>query len=490
MNTINTFADWWLTRTPFQKMREPTNVLNFQLLAESLPQIVWVANAHGAVEYYNRRFKDITGISGLQFSWKYIIHPEDRKKTIRAWSTAVKHGSVYEIEHRIKKTDGTFRWFLSRGIPFKNGKGQVMKWFGTATDIHEQKLSEVRLKELTSQLTSIVEGTSDAIAIKDVFGNYLLANRQTARILGVKAGEIVGKRDRDFFPEATANQIMKNDKKAILSKKSMMFDETLSLGGEMQTYLATKTPLKDEQGKIRGLVVISRDITERKLIEAQKDDFVSIASHELKTPVTSIKAYVQILKRRFRQSDDGKSFQLIKKVEDQVDKVTHLISDLLDVTRLENKSSILQKTTFAYPDLVKEVVHELQTSFEQREYEVRLIKRCRVFADRERLRRVLINLVVNAIKYSPSDKPITIWVSTKAGNVHTSVQDRGLGIQGDKLEKVFERFYRIVSKKRETYSGFGLGLYICKQIVNQHKGHIWVNSVVGKGSTFTFTLPI
>jgi PAS domain S-box-containing protein len=142
----------------------------YQLLAESMPQIVWTANATGEVDYYNQRFADYTGLpvyKGHNWGWKPVIHAEDRKKTLSAWRRAVKRGSLYEMEHRIQRADGAFRWWLSRGVPYKDHTGKVIKWFGTATDIHEQKLNEARLNELSSQLMSIVEGTDDAIAIKE-----------------------------------------------------------------------------------------------------------------------------------------------------------------------------------------------------------------------------------------------------------------------------------------------------------------------------------
>jgi PAS domain S-box-containing protein len=328
------------------------------------------------------------------------------------------------------------------------------------------------------------------LLLKNTFGHYLLVNHQVARIFNTKAEQIIGKDDRDFFPPEIASTIMKNDALVIEQKKGMVFDETILSKGKKSTYLATKTPLKSESGKVTGIVVISRDITERKKLEAQKDDFIGVASHELKTPVTSIKAYIQLLRRRFDKQGDNASAELIAKVDTQLEKLSHLITDLLDVSRLEKRASLLDKSTFSYPEMIKEVVGELRLAHPHRLIELEMIKRCRIHADKVRLARVLSNIVGNALKYSPESRTVTVTVRIEKGMVVTAVEDHGLGIHEDKLDQIFDRFYRITSKQRETYPGLGLGLYISKQIINLHGGSIWATSSPGKGSVFTFTLPL
>ncbi len=231
------------------------------------------------------------------------------------------------------------------------------------------------------------------------------------------------------------------------------------------------------------------DITDRKKLERQKDEFIAVATHELKTPVTSIKAYAQILRNRFEKGGDLHSSGLLGKMDAQLNKLIVLISDLLDVTKIEGGKLSLSQEKFDINILVKELVEELQRTTERHALLIEGEISRLVTADRDRTGQVLTNLISNAIKYSPHSKKIIIKINEDHDHIKIAVRDFGVGIPEDKQDKVFEQFYRVSGPKEDTYPGLGLGLYISSEIIKRQGGRIWVESTVGKGSTFYFTLP-
>jgi signal transduction histidine kinase/PAS domain-containing protein len=230
-----------------------------------------------------------------------------------------------------------------------------------------------------------------------------------------------------------------------------------------------------------------KEIEVRKKLEEQKDVFIGVASHELKTPVTSVKAYVQILNRRFKKIGDVRSSELVMKMDTQLNKLTKLIGDLLDVTKIQNGKLQFQEEVFDFNALTVEIVEEMQRTTEKHEIVTELSQPQMVYGDRDRIGQVMINLLSNAIKYSPQAAKIIVKTVLKNDTVILSVQDFGVGIPEKKKDQVFERFFR-VNDDQEIFSGLGLGLYISAEIVERHKGTIWVESEKGYGSTFSFSL--
>ena len=256
-------------------------------------------------------------------------------------------------------------------------------------------------------------------------------------------------------------------------------------------------PSCNAEGEVDGILVHAVDVTEsvraRERIEAlsrQKDEFIGIASHELKTPVTSIKAYAQLLERRFKQSGDARSAELLHKMDVQLNKLTDLIGDLLDVTRIESGKLQLHKTSFDLNELIAEIVEETQRTTTTHHIHLERSSPITLFADRDRIGQVLTNLLTNAIKYSPQAETVIVRTVCDGQEVITSVQDFGIGIAREKQEHIFERFFRVEGESRMTYPGLGLGLYISAEFVKRHQGSMHVESEEGKGTTISFSLPV
>jgi len=232
-----------------------------------------------------------------------------------------------------------------------------------------------------------------------------------------------------------------------------------------------------------------QDITERKHLERQKDEFISIISHELKTPITSLKAYSQIVEKRLTNYADSTSIGMIHKMGDHVNKLTVLIQDLLDVTRIENNKLTLRITRFTFNELANDIIDELNRIYPKHTIEIIESGTVILQQDREKTEQVLRNLLTNALKYSPDTEKVIISISENEEILICSVQDFGIGISPEHQQHVFERFYQAREKNANLFPGLGLGLYICQQIIEQQGGHIKVESEPEKGSVFTFSLP-
>jgi signal transduction histidine kinase len=222
----------------------------------------------------------------------------------------------------------------------------------------------------------------------------------------------------------------------------------------------------------------------------RRDEFFSIASHELKTPVTSLKAYTQLLLMDAEGGGDSQQKNMLQRMDIQINKLTSLINDLLDTSKIENGHLVYNKEVFSLKDLVKETIAHLKPASLDNELIFQNSADANINADRDRIGQVLNNFLTNAMKYAPDGKKIIIALNREDGKVICSVQDFGKGIVAEEQEKIFERFYRITGHNLNTFPGLGLGLFICKEIIEKHGGKIGLISERGKGSTFYFELPV
>ena len=224
--------------------------------------------------------------------------------------------------------------------------------------------------------------------------------------------------------------------------------------------------------------------------EARKDEFISMASHELKTPLTSLKGFTNLLQRRLAKQGDKQALHFLARMEEQLDKLTKLVSDLLDVTKMQTGKLEFREERFFLNELVRETLENLQGTTETHHLQLEEVTDVQVPGDKDRLGQVLINLLTNAIKYSPEADTVIVRVSADEHNAIVSVQDFGIGIAETHQEKIFERFYQVSDDTEKTFPGLGIGLYISSQIVRGHHGGLWVESAKGAGATFYMSLPL
>jgi PAS domain S-box-containing protein len=317
-------------------------------------------------------------------------------------------------------------------------------------------------------------------------------NKGAEALYGWKEKEVIGKSSLEIIPTKYVSGMERTDVEEALSSKGYWQGEVVQKkkNGEQVNILAVLSQIKDSIGAPVGIVAVNRDITDRKMLEQRKDDFVAVASHELKTPVTSLKLFAQVLQKRFEKIDDKQSAKLLLNINFQLTKLTDLVNSLLDISRVQQGKLTYKKEIFMIDELVRETVENIQNISERHQIVVRGQAKVKIDGDRDRIAQVLTNLLTNAIKYSPKATKVIVDISKGASNIKICVTDYGRGILKSEQNKIFERFYQINDAEVKTYPGLGLGLYISREIAERHGGKISVKSVEGKGSTFCLSLPL
>ncbi len=321
----------------------------------------------------------------------------------------------------------------------------------------------------------------------------LYSNTAFANLLNIPLENVIGSYFEDLIPaefRIPVNDLINNAWNLQESKAEIVLP---GKNGPVPVMLSLNA-LETDGGLALSIIAadlsLQKETQEQKAAMEKKDEFISIASHELKTPVTSIKGYVQLLQHNFRQEGNDLAANLLGRVDAQINKLATLISDLLDVKKIENGQLYYNEKLFDFNELVKEVVEETSQVLKKHTLLQDLGESKMVLGDRNKIGQVIINFIDNAGKYSPIDSEILINTAIVGNNIKLCVKDHGIGIPASQQGKIFDRFFRVSGDKEDTYSGLGLGLYISSEFIKRHKGTIGVQSEIGIGSTFYFTIPI
>ncbi|MCX2575540.1 PAS domain-containing sensor histidine kinase [Pedobacter sandarakinus] len=321
-----------------------------------------------------------------------------------------------------------------------------------------------------------------------------IANKEMLKLWD-KDERIVGKPMIEGIPELEGQPFIGILKDVFLTGVPYHADQQeakLMFNGKLQSFWFNFTykPLRNAEGRVYAILHAAIDVTHQVQLQKQKDEFLGIASHELKTPVTSIKAYAQVLEKMIRAEGDERKAQMVHKMDLQLNRLTHLIGDLLDVTKIQSGKMAFNPTKFDFDNLVGEIVEEIQHTTSKHKIITDLTCQSFVLADRERIGQVITNFLSNAIKYSTDANKLDVRTTLVGNEVILAVQDYGIGISHELQDLVFEQFYRVGGSLQHTYPGLGLGLYISAEIIKNEGGRIWLESEEGVGSTFYFALQI
>lgn len=364
----------------------------------------------------------------------------------------------------------------------------IIGWLKQTID----KLLE-REKDERRRFQSILQQLPVGVIVTDKGGKIDFANKRADIILGTKVpiGFQVGKESFVKIVESTSTNAHSLIARALSTGRSVVNEEFIieKENGKKVYIEANASPIRNKKGNIVAVAEIVNDITAQKDLERRKDDFVNMASHELKTPITSMKLYLDALSRNLKKYDHAQVGKMIGSIQYQTERLHSLVSDLLDVSRLQTGKLTFRKEKFNLSSLVENVVIELRSVAPQRV--IKFIGRgyISVNADQFRIYQVVTNLITNAIKYSDESKDIVVRVKKEEKKVVVSVQDLGIGIGKEQQKRIFDRLYQVTDSREKTFPGLGMGLYISKEIVLRHKGKIWVESVKDEGATFSFSLP-
>lgn len=376
--------------------------------------------------------------------------------------------------------------------PLINPNGEVYAILNFATNVTDLVLAKKEIEEKEEKYRNLADSLPIIVWTADKDGNIDYYNKKWYEYTGFEG---IDNREaathKILHPDdiSRAMQTWNNSQKNKSPYEIEYQFRDYKSEDAYRWFLGRAIPIKDTNEDVIQWIGTCTDINEFKQFQQQKDNFLGIASHELKTPLTSLKLYSQYLEKNLRKQDDNNNADVAKKMDDQINKLTALVNDLLDVTKIQNGKILLNKSDFNFDELVNEIITEQQMSTSHRIYlEAENIGN--IYGDRHRISQVMSNLISNAIKYSPSSDKIQITTKlTEEGCVLFSVRDYGIGIPEDKKDKVFEQYYRVSGSKEHTFPGLGLGLYISSEIIKRSGGRIFVNSVEGKGSDFCFEIP-
>jgi len=374
------------------------------------------------------------------------------------------------------------------------------KYAPNLSQIQEMDLSSDEQKQ--AMLSAIVANSDDTIISKTLHGMITSWNPAAERMFGYSEDEVLGLHISLIIPPDRLDEETYIIGQIAQGNRVDHF-ETIRMArdGRMIPISLSISPIKDRNGVVIGASKIARDISEQiaihqenarlyeqvKELNDRKDEFIGLASHELKTPLTSISGYLQILNMMVT---DEKALQFVAKTRQQVRKLSALVSDLLDVSKIEAGKLKLSVEQFDIGQVLKDAIELF--AYGNHNYNISLetdVTELLVTGDPHRVEQVIVNLLTNAIRYSPGTDKIIIYLSREAHEVKVGIRDFGVGIAPEKLKDIFSRFYR-VDDANPNISGLGIGLYLSHEIVSRHNGRIWAESEPGVGSTFWFTLPL
>ncbi|EFH88089.1 PAS domain S-box protein [Ktedonobacter racemifer] len=475
-----------------QQLKESRESL--RVLAETVPQLVWVKRPDGQHEYTNQRWRDYTGLTLEQIQsdrWVHLqfIHPDDQEGHRASFQRALDTGAMFEYEQRLRHAQtGEYRWFLTRAMPMRNEAGQIIKWFGTNTNIEDQKRIEEALRQ--SQERASVLMNSNIIGIFVDEGEQIVdANDTFLRMTGYTREDLHAGRLNWMHmtpPEYLAQTRQAHQELAAQQSLTPYEKEYVCQDGSRLPVLVCGDVLQHHPFQRIAFVL---DNSAPKELEQRKDDFISMASHELKTPLTALKMQTQLVRKRLERQAHHEAATALSKVEGPVKQLERLVGELLDVSKIQAGRLEYIRETVNLDALLHEVADTMQQISTTHTIVVRGATSCTLVGDKDWLGQVFTNLLSNAIKYSPGTETVEMDLSASPETVTIRVRDHGLGIPREQRDKIFERFYRVAGPRQRAIPGLGMGLYIVAEIVRGHGGTITVDSEVGKGSTFTVTFP-
>lgn len=519
---------------------------DFQVLVEAMPQMVWSTTVEGRANYFNSRWHEYCGTTYDQtrgFGWIKSIHPEDVESTLKVWNYSVKTGEVFDFKHRLKRAkDDQYRWHLVRGIPVRGPDGNIKKWLGTSTDIHDQHEAEEKARASELYLSGIIQHFPVLVIVLNRNGIFTLADGHGLSVLGYDSSSFLGKSAIEVMSSLGKPEYIEYFERGLQG-------EQLSVEMEFNNHILDChfAPFNfDHSPDNSGLVIVGKDITIRKeaarlaISEASareaarlKSEFLATMSHEIRTPLNGIIGMSELLSDTSLSEEQRRYLDIIQTSSSNL---LMLVNDILDLSKMDAGKVELEKTEFTIRQFVNRQLDIFSISLKNKSLKLNVeidekIDHTVFAGDEGRIGQILVNLISNAIKFTPPNGEISVSVlqalkrrlpassdstpvsSPKAGvksggsqemeslseasrdmtgpmDVMFVVTDSGIGIPVETQRKLFQPFIQANNSTRRKYGGTGLGLSICKKLVKLMRGEIGVESEDNKGATFWFTIPL
>ncbi len=524
---LSRIVKWFGTCTDIDDQKRAEEALReserrFRTLAEAVPHMVWTAEPDGAIDYFNARATEYTGLTPEQlrgWDWRSTLHPEDLPRCLELWTRSIATGELYEIEHRLRRFDGAYRWHLARALPLRDKSGRVTKWFGSCIDLDDQKRAAEVLSESERRFRTLAEALPHMVwtAEPDGVPDYL--NARNTEYTGLAPEQLRGGNWQSTVHPEDVPRVLELWTRS--TETGELFEAEYRLrrfDGAYRWHLARVLAVRDDSGRITKWFGSCVDIDDQMraqevLREAKeaaeaasraKDEFLANVSHEIRTPMNAILGMTELALDTPLTAEQRDYLAIVKASADALLKV---INDLLDFAKIEAGKLELDHADFSLRHVLGETLRALALRAHRRGLELV----CRIqpevpdllIGDAGRLRQVLLNLIGNAIKFTEQGEVV---VRVEAGVEHTStepdpsvpgsrpspvlhfaISDTGIGIPREKQEKIFQAFEQGDNSTTRQYEGTGLGLSIAARLVALMGGQTTVESEPGRGSTFRFT---
>ncbi len=469
---------------------------------ESSNDGILLVDTKGSIISYNHRFVEIWNIP------QHILDAKDDEAALVFARTQLEYPGqfidkikwLYDHPDEISIDELYFKngKIIERhGFPVIAEDGSYYAWSWTFRDITEIKKATYALKQSEENFRQLSEMMPEKVSRTDAQGNAIYYNQSWLDYTGCSFDELKDWGwDKVVHPDDLTELKIRWSQSLSTGNDFEMEFRLLNKKGAYRWHLCRSTPLKDETGEIKNWLGAATEIQRIKEEEQRKGDFIKMVSHELKTPVTSIKGYVQLLLSMLKSEKELQVASIplesfLTRIDTQILRLTRLITEMLDLSRLEESKLGLKNETFNLNALVKETIEDVLLTSTSHTIHFFDNYNADVTGDKDRIQQVLINFINNAIKYSPGKNSLEVTIDRADENrIAVSVRDFGIGIDKPDYDKIFERFYRVSGKNEITFSGFGIGLFIAKEVIERHQGKITVESSLGKGSVFTFILPV
>jgi PAS domain S-box-containing protein len=507
---------------------------HFRDMANNISQLAWMADEKGWIFWYNQRWFDYSGTTLAEMAgwgWKSVHHPDHVQRVVDKISLCFLSGKVWEDTFPLRDRNGNYRWFLSRAVPIRDADGTVLRWFGTSTDITELRDAEKHLAQMEARYRGLLEAAPDAMVVVNQNGEIVLLNVQAEKRFGYSREELIGQKVTNIVPEGFAERIMTDTLRSTDEVLSQQIGTGIELTGRRRDRSEFPieimlSPLDSSEGVLVTAAI--RDISERRIAEdalhqrtadlqievterrraeeqmrlakdaaevasQAKSEFLANMSHEIRTPLNGVIGMTGLVLET-ELTEEQRDYLETAKLS--ADALLNVINDILDYSKVEAGKIELEEIVFSLTDCVEEALKTMALQANEKGLELL----CDIGADVPqtvrgdpgRLRQVLLNLVGNALKFTgEGELGIQITadaIEEKVSILHFIVFDSGVGIAPEKFEMIFDSFNQVDASTTRQFGGTGLGLTISRYLVHLMGGRVWVESELGAGSRFHFTV--